>query len=84
MNLKFGSLLLVHLAPYVFRSLSGASPRRYFWSSCAGALYQEQGVEVWEHTRTEVLSALSELGYSCTPFEYDERHVMNFMCVPKK
>jgi hypothetical protein len=49
-----------------------------------GALYQEQGVEVWEDTRTEALSALSELGYSCTPFEYDERHVIDFICVPKK
>lgn len=40
-------------------------------------------VEVWEHTREEVLSLLSGFGYECTPFEKQTRRVMNYRCVPK-
>lgn len=40
-------------------------------------------VEVWEHTRWDVLSLLSDLDYVCTPFEANERRVMNFKCLPQ-
>jgi len=39
-------------------------------------------VEVWEHSRRDVLGLLGDLGYSCQPFEPDERRVMNFRCIP--
>jgi len=39
-------------------------------------------IEVWEHTRKEVLSQLTELGYECTPFEKKEVRVMNYKCLP--
>lgn len=39
-------------------------------------------VEMWEHSRKEVLAYLSGLGYECSPFEKNEKRVMNFKCVP--
>lgn len=39
-------------------------------------------VEIWEHTRADVLALLADLGYSCSPFEAKERRVMNFQCTP--
>lgn len=39
-------------------------------------------IEVWEHTRNEVLGFLNELGYQCVPFEKTESRVMNFKCTP--
>ncbi len=40
-------------------------------------------IEVWEHTRAEVLKMLSNLGYGLTPFEAQERRVMNYRCIPQ-
>lgn len=38
-------------------------------------------VEIWEHTRAETLRLLESWGYHCTPFEQQERRVMNFKCL---
>lgn len=38
-------------------------------------------VEIWEHTRSEVLGMLNDMGYQCSPFEKSERRVMNFKCI---
>jgi FkbM family methyltransferase len=40
-------------------------------------------IEVWEHTRTEVLQMLKDFNYVCQPFELSERRVMNYRCEPK-
>ncbi|MCG5513992.1 FkbM family methyltransferase [Ectothiorhodospira shaposhnikovii] len=37
-------------------------------------------VEVWEHSRREVLSLLEKLGYEVVPFEGKEQRVMNYKC----
>lgn len=39
-------------------------------------------VEVWEHTRDEVLEMLAGWGYSCEPFEDPARRVVNYACRP--
>ncbi|MDX2274419.1 MAG: FkbM family methyltransferase [Hyphomonadaceae bacterium] len=41
-------------------------------------------VEVWEHTRSEVLALLQGMGYTCTPYEKAEIRVMNFRCEPSR
>ena len=40
-------------------------------------------IEVWDHTRKEVLSMLKEFGYNCQPFEKSEQKVLNFRCEPQ-
>lgn len=37
-------------------------------------------VEVWEHTRSEVLELLRSWDYECEPFERTEQRVMNYRC----
>ena len=39
-------------------------------------------VEMWAHTRPEVLDLLGSWGYTCSPFEDVESEVMNFSCLP--
>lgn len=40
-------------------------------------------VEVWEHTRDEVLGMLAGWGYRCEPFEDPSRRVVNYACHPR-
>ncbi|MBS44916.1 MAG: hypothetical protein CMH83_17470 [Nocardioides sp.] len=40
-------------------------------------------VEVWEHTRDEVLALLSSWGYEAVPYEKRVRPVMNFACTAR-
>jgi FkbM family methyltransferase len=40
-------------------------------------------VEMWDHTRAEVLALLDSWGYDCQPFETTEEPVMNFQCRPR-
>ncbi len=39
-------------------------------------------VEVWEHTRNDVLALLKSMNYRCNAFEKHETKVMNFLCEP--
>lgn len=41
-------------------------------------------IEIWEDTRNEVLKLLTDIGYSCEPYEQELSRVMNFRCIPRK
>lgn len=38
-------------------------------------------VEIWEHSRADVLGLLKSRGYRCTPFGDPEARVVNYVCV---
>ncbi|HET7735555.1 MAG TPA: FkbM family methyltransferase [Nocardioidaceae bacterium] len=40
-------------------------------------------VEVWDHTRDELLRLLDELDYDCRPLDSVDRRVVNYACLPR-